>query len=49
MKKDYQTRAAAGAAQPGRALPDSVTVAMGDLAETLREACSPWPSAPGCR
>ena len=37
MTKNYQTRAATGATPAQLALPDNVTVAMTDLAETLRE------------
>lgn len=37
VKEDYQTGATTGAARPEVALPESVTVAMADLAETLRE------------
>lgn len=37
MKKDYQTAAATDALLAEPALPESVTVAMADLAETLRE------------
>ena len=48
VKKDYQTRAAA-AAQPDLALPDSVAVAMADLAETLREGLLALAVGTGCR
>ncbi|CAA9224175.1 MAG: Mobile element protein [uncultured Acidimicrobiales bacterium] len=37
MKKDYQTRPARSVHEPAGTVPDSVTVAMADLAETLRE------------
>jgi putative transposase len=37
VKKDYQTRAQAGATPAELAVPDSVAVSMTDLAETLRE------------
>jgi putative transposase len=37
VKKDYQTRARAGATPAEVVVPDSVAVAMTDLAETLRE------------
>jgi len=37
VKKDYQTPGAQSAHEPAVAVPDIVTVAMADLAETLRE------------
>jgi len=30
-------------------VPESVSVAVAELAEDLREGCWPWRSAPGCR
>ncbi|MDP9418706.1 MAG: hypothetical protein M3P53_00830 [Actinomycetota bacterium] len=48
MKKDYQTKAAS-AALAELDLPGTVTVAMDDLAETVREGLLASPSGPGCR
>ena len=47
MKKNYQTKTAP-AATAEFVMPDTVAVAMEDLAETVR-GCWPWPSGLGCR
>ncbi len=48
MKKDYQTKAAS-AATDELVMPDAVTVAMGDLAATVREGLLALAVGPGCR
>jgi hypothetical protein len=37
MKKDYQKKSAAAATVPGLVMPDAVTLAMADIAESARE------------
>ena len=49
VNKKYQKNAPKTSTRPGLAVPDAVTIAMGEIAEDMREACSPWLSAPACR
>jgi hypothetical protein len=46
MPKDTHSTLPAGA---GLVLPEQVTVALAEIAESARKGCWPWPWAPGCR
>ena len=48
MGKQYQTRDAE-ASMAGLVVPDEVTVALAEIAESAPKACWRWPLAPGCR
>ena len=49
MTKRYQTRKAMTSAELRHAMPETVSVAMGEIAEDMRKGCWRWPWAPGCR
>lgn len=49
VTKNYQTSAPMTSAELRLALPEAVSVAMGEIAEDVQEGCWRWPSAPGCR
>ena len=46
MKQNYQT---IDAAVTSLAMPESASVALGDVIADIREGCSGWPWVPGCR
>ena len=49
MTKNYQTRTSMKSAELRLALPETVTVAMGEIAENVQEGCSRSRLAPVCR
>ena len=46
MSKTYQRNATTA---NGVAVPETVTVAMAEIAEDMGEVCWPWRSVPACR
>jgi len=49
VTKNYQTRTSMKSAELRLALPETVTVAMGEIAENVQEGCSRSRLAPVCR
>ncbi len=49
VTKKYQNDKIDTPAGDGFVVPERVSVAMAEIADSMREACSPWPWAPACR
>jgi hypothetical protein len=50
VRKNYQSRqVGASAAADAVVVPDEVTIALGEIAESVKEDCWRWPWARGCR